>query len=250
MIDDGVKDASAPDHVGPAPRFHLEDQAAPIDFHELGGGAHRRSDRHGLEMIHFNAHANLNRTGRQGAPGSLGAGIFHEADHRGRGENRRPIRVVVSEREFRSDNALAEALQSRFDCFRIRFAHCSPFIAARSLKIVRPGGRGIFGKPRLAFQKSSHHFGKRRSALRPQAALQAAIILRAGEDVRHESTKRRAAFDKLNHARGHGAAQEIPAIEAPGNARGEFQIGGEGLANPRGIFRGLPGDQLFRQQFA
>ena len=59
VLDDGVEYAPSPDHVGPAPGFDFKDQAPAVNFHELGEGNHGCSDRHGLEMVHLDAHANL-----------------------------------------------------------------------------------------------------------------------------------------------------------------------------------------------
>src|SRR5216683_705403 len=105
--------------------------------------------------------------------------------------------------------------------------------------MLRPCGRRALGEGRLALQEASYNFGEGSTALRPQAAFQAAIILRAGEHVRHQRAKGRAALNELNHARRDGSSEETPAIETPRNARGEFEIGGKCFANPRGIFIGL-----------
>src|ERR1019366_1254160 len=91
----------------------------------------------------------------------------------------------------------------------------------------------------LSLQQASHNFGEYRAALRPQAALQAAIILRPAEHVGHQLSKCRAAVDKLDQAGRYRGAQKPPAIEPARDPRREFQVSGKRLANPGGILGGF-----------
>ncbi len=113
VLDDGVEYAPSPDHVRPAPGFHFEDQAAAVDLHELGEGSHGCSDGHCLEMVHLDAHANVDRPRRQGGPNGVRAGHLHQPNHRWSGKNGRPVWIEMRERPFLGHNSFARSLRGR-----------------------------------------------------------------------------------------------------------------------------------------
>src|ERR1700733_14216840 len=97
-------------------------------------------------------------------------------------------------------------------------------------------------------EEAAREFRDGDAQLSPQAALQAAIILRAAEDVANQITKCGRVIHQLHHARGDGAAEEISAKHFSGNVGGEFQVRGESSSQFRWIKFGLACRDGLRQQ--
>src|SRR5580693_149045 len=72
----------------------------------------------------------------------------------------------------------------------------------------------------------------------PQAAFEAAVVLRSAEEIAHQLPEHGATVHKLHHAGGDGSAEEGAAVEAAHDARGEFQFARECGFDPRRIFFG------------
>src|SRR5260221_13456829 len=83
----------------------------------------------------------------------------------------------------------------------------------------RLGHRGIFH-----VQYRSHEVAERHAKMAGHALLQRGVVLRAAENIGHDLPENSAAAEKLNHPRGDGGAQKRSAIEAPNDARREFQF--------------------------
>src|SRR5580658_10711309 len=92
---------------------------------------------------------------------------------------------------------------------------------------------------RARIKKAAREFRHGDAQLSPQAALQAAIILRAAEDVANQITKCGRVIHQLHHARGDGAAEEISAKHFSGDVGGEFQVRGKSSSQFRWIKLGL-----------
>jgi hypothetical protein len=76
----------------------------------------------------------------------------------------------------------------------------------------------------LRAHQAIKNFRKRYADLAPEAALEAHVALRAAEEIGHQGAERGAVADELDHARGDFAAEEAAAVEAAGDARGEFEF--------------------------
>src|SRR2546423_3583431 len=72
----------------------------------------------------------------------------------------------------------------------------------------------------------------------PQAALEAGVILGAGEEITHELAKNGAATEELHHARGDCGAEKRAAVKAAHHAGGEFELAGKRGFDTRGVFFG------------
>src|SRR5216110_2797734 len=100
----------------------------------------------------------------------------------------------------------------------------------------RAGHDGLGGS--IQIQDAGDKFANGDPQVAPESALQAGVILRAAEQIAHQLPEHRAAAQELNHASGHRAAEERSAIEAPHDARREFQFGAESSLHPsRVLFR-------------
>ena len=95
-----------------------------------------------------------------------------------------------------------------------------------------------------------NEFSECDAELFPQALAEAAVILRAAEEVAEEFAKSGAAACKLDHARGNRSTKKSAAKNAANQARGDFQIADEFGAEARGIIFGLRGDERLREQVA
>jgi len=97
---------------------------------------------------------------------------------------------------------------------------------------------GIFGAgARTGFDRTEdavEHFCQRSGELRPKAPFEGCVILRSAEKITDELAERGAAVNKLDHAGGHGAAQEASVIDGAGDVRGHFEIGGKNRCAPGG----------------
>ncbi len=103
---------------------------------------------------------------------------------------------------------------------------------------------------RARIEKTLREFGEGDAELRPQAAFQAAVILRAAENIADESAEGRAVIHQLHHAGGDGVAKEIAAKNFAGDACGKFEIGGNFRAEAFGISFGLSGHESFGEEVA
>src|SRR5580704_2063085 len=86
-----------------------------------------------------------------------------------------------------------------------------------------PIARGARFQP-ARVKEAAREFGHRDAQLVPQAALQAAIILRAAKDVANQLAKRWRIVHQLYHARRDRPSQEIPAEKLARQMRRKFQI--------------------------
>ncbi len=101
---------------------------------------------------------------------------------------------------------------------------------------------GILGKgvaPRRSgyiagSQEASRELRHGNTKLIPQAALQAAVILRAAEDVADQIAKRRRVVQQLHHAGSDGASQKIIAKDLAGEVGCEFEVAENAARNRSG----------------
>jgi hypothetical protein len=119
----------------------------------------------------------------------------------------------------------------------------------RGFAIARGRRRGS-ARDVARIKKAAREFCDGDAQLSPQAALQAAIILRSAEHIANQVAKRGRIIQQLYHARGDGTAQKISAEYFLRDVGGEFQVRGKSGAQLRGLQFGLACDDRLRQQIA
>jgi hypothetical protein len=82
-------------------------------------------------------------------------------------------------------------------------------------------------------------FGEGDAELGPEAALEAGVILGAGEDITDKVAEGVGAIEELNHAGGDGPAEEGAAENFASDARGNLEVTGNFSAKACGIGLGL-----------
>src|ERR1700691_3389857 len=106
------------------------------------------------------------------------------------------------------------------------------------------------GHDRARREKAARKLHERNAELVPQAALQAAIILRAAEDLADQIAECRRVAQHLHHSSGDRSTQKVAAKYPSRDLGGEFQIGGKSRPQPLGIGLRLAFHQRLRKQIA
>jgi hypothetical protein len=102
VLDDGAEDAASTDDLVTGASLDSEHEKSPIMLGQSRGGADGGSGGDSLQMVHFDARADGNRSRRQFRHDCLSCGNFHQADHMRRGKYGGQARIE------RSDSPLME----------------------------------------------------------------------------------------------------------------------------------------------
>jgi hypothetical protein len=132
--DDGAVDLSAADEQVLGAGFHFEYQEPSFVSDEPCGRLHGGALWDGFQMVDGNTRADADCAWRQMILDGFCRGDFHEADHRGRGENRGKVWIVCGDGPLKFHDALDSGVEILWKVRkrvlrRSGFVFCSPICA-------------------------------------------------------------------------------------------------------------------------